>query len=200
VTVRARRRPGRPRDASYDPIILREVLREISEHGFKRFSVQRVADRAGVARATVRLRWPDRDRLILDGLATTRAAITMPSTGSLRGDLRHVVREWADVFRSEELMRLFGHLQAEQNDDSVFFERYQSAIARPANQIVVEVIERAVQRGEVRSGVNALAAARCLVGSLYLHSTMARGAITPEFEGDIVDLVAASVEAPTRGR
>jgi AcrR family transcriptional regulator len=190
-----KRSPGRPRDASYDALILGEVLHELSVHGFRRFSVQRVADRAGVAKATVTLRWPDRDKLILDGLGLMSTTMSEPDTGTLRGDLRHTVHEWAELYRSEELMRLFGQLQAEQNDNPIFFESFQSGYARPANGIAVQVIENARRRGEVRAGVDPVAAARCLVGSLYLHAIMDR-TITPAFEEQIVDLVVCAVERP----
>jgi AcrR family transcriptional regulator len=193
MSTRARP-PGRPREARYDAIILREVVRELSERGFRSFSVQRVANRAGVARATVRLRWPDRDQLMFDGVATTSHAVTRPSSGTLREDLHHIAHEWAELFRSETLMRLFGHLQGYADDDAAFFARYQSELVGPANQIVIDTIERGATRGEVRPGVNPRAAARCLVGALYLQSTMTRGAISPRFESDVAELVAAAVQ------
>lgn len=189
-----KRRPGRPRETGYDTIILREVLREISAHGFKRFSVQRVADAAGVAKATVRLRWPDRDQLIMAGLGTTSARVSRPDTGTLRGDLAHIVHEYAGVYRSEELMRLFGHLQAEQNDNPVFFEQYQSTVGRPAHQIVIDTIEEAQRRGEARKDIDPGAVARLLVGSLYLESITGRNRIAADFEEQIVELIASAIE------
>ena len=191
--ARRKRAPGRPRDASYDATILREVLREISAHGIKRFSVQRVADSAGVAKATVRLRWPDRDELIMAGLATLTSMITRPSTGSLRGDLEHIVSEYAEVYRTEEIMRLFSYVQAEQNDSPAFLERYQSIIGRPANQIVLDAISQAQDRGEVRDDVDVHVVARLLVGSLYLEGIAAHGEITAYFEEAVIDLIVAAI-------
>jgi AcrR family transcriptional regulator len=195
-----KRAPGRPRETSYDAVILREVLREISAHGFKRFSVQRVADAAGVAKATVRLRWPDRDQLIMAGLGTTSAKVSRPSTGSLRGDLAHIVHEYAEVYRSEEMMRLYGHLQAEQNDNPAFFEQFQSTVARPANQIVLDTIEEAQRGGEARGDIDAGAAARCLVGSLYLESISRRNRIGRGFEEQIVELIASAIEVEPQSK
>ncbi|MBS1678384.1 MAG: TetR/AcrR family transcriptional regulator [Actinobacteria bacterium] len=190
-----RRAPGRPRDPSYDARILHEVLQEIASNGFRRFSVQRVADRAGVAKATVRLRWPKRNDLILAGLGTTSASVSRPRTGSLRGDLAAVVHQYAEVYRNEELMRLYAHLQAEQNDDPVFFEQFQASVARPANEIVLEVIADAQQRGDARADADPLAAARCLVGSLYLQSIAERTNISAEFEAQVVDLMYLALAA-----
>lgn len=190
-----RRAPGRPRDPSYDARILREVLKEIAQNGFRQFSVQRVADRAGVAKTTVRLRWPKRDELILAGLGTTSASVSKPETGSLRGDITEVVHQYAEVYRDEELMRLYAHLQAEQNDNPIFFEQFQESIARPANQIVLDVIVDAQERGEARTDAAPLAVARCLVGSLYLQSIANRTDISVDFEAQIVELLCAALAA-----
>ena len=188
-----RRAPGRPRDPSYDARILREVLKEIASNGFRQFSVQRVADRAGVAKTTVRLRWPKRDELILAGLGTTSASVSRPETGSLRGDIKEVVHQYAEVYRDEELMRLYAHLQAEQNDNPIFFEQFQESVARPALQIVLDVIVDAQERGEARPDADPLAVARCLVGSLYLQSIANRTDISVAFEAQIVELMCTAL-------
>ncbi|MBS1894913.1 MAG: TetR/AcrR family transcriptional regulator [Actinobacteria bacterium] len=190
-----RRAPGRPRDPSYDARILREVLKEIAQNGFRQFSVQRVADRAGVAKTTVRLRWPKRDELILAGLGTTSASVSKPETGSLRGDIAEVVHQYAEVYRDDELMRLYAHLQAEQNDNPIFFEQFQESVARPANQIVLDVIVDAQERGEARPDAAPMAVARCLVGSLYLQSIANRTDISVDFEAQLVELLCAALAA-----
>jgi AcrR family transcriptional regulator len=190
-----KRGPGRPRDTSYEAAILKEALHEISVHGIKRFSVQRVADRAEVARATVRLRWPDRDELIMAALTTTKVKISPPKTGRLRGDLAHIVREWAAAYNTDELMRLYGHVQAEQYDNPAFFEWFQTVVARPANQIVIDAIAAAQERGDARPDIEADAVARCLVGSLYLEGISRRGETTAEFQRQLVELILVAIEA-----
>ncbi|MGH2937589.1 MAG: TetR-like C-terminal domain-containing protein [Solirubrobacterales bacterium] len=171
------------------------MLQEIATNGFRQFSIQRVADRAGVAKTTVRLRWPKRDELILAGLSTTSASVSHPRTGSLRGDIAEVVHQYAEVYRDEELMRLYAHLQAEQNDNPIFFEQFQESVARPALQIVLDVIVEAQGRGEARPDADPLAVARCLVGSLYLQSIANRADISVEFEAQVVELMHTAIAA-----
>ncbi|MBS1892975.1 MAG: TetR/AcrR family transcriptional regulator [Actinobacteria bacterium] len=197
--AKPKRRPGRPRDASYEGAILKEALREISDHGIRRFSVQRVADRAEVAKATVRLRWPDREELIMAALTSTKLRIGKPDTGTLRGDLTQIVREWAAVYNTEEMMRLYGHVQAEQNGNPEFFEWFQEVVARPANQIVIDAIAAAQQAGRARSDIQADVIARCLVGSLYLEGIARHSEITVEFQQELVALILGAIEAEPHG-
>jgi AcrR family transcriptional regulator len=81
------RRPGRPRDARATPAILAATLQVISEVGFARFSVDKVAAAAGVGKASVYRRWPSKEDLIGDAFAQVVQGLPDPDTGSLRGDV-----------------------------------------------------------------------------------------------------------------
>lgn len=82
-------RRGRPRRASVDAAIIRAAVEVITEVGVQRTSLTAVADRAGVARATVYLRWPTRSALIG---AAARAAVggqPLQLSGRLEEDIRY---------------------------------------------------------------------------------------------------------------
>jgi len=84
----APRSVGRPRRASTDAAILRAAVELVTEGGVDRATLTAVAERAGVARATVYLRWPTRSALIG---AASRAAVggqPMPMSGDLEADIR----------------------------------------------------------------------------------------------------------------
>jgi AcrR family transcriptional regulator len=79
---------GRPRRAATDAAIIRAAVELITEVGVEGATLTAVADRAGVARATVYLRWPTRSALIG---AAARAAVggqPMPISGNLEADMR----------------------------------------------------------------------------------------------------------------
>lgn len=61
---------GRPRDPGADERILQGVVDELIEVGIAGFRINSVAARAKVAKRTLYTRWPERDDLILAGLAT----------------------------------------------------------------------------------------------------------------------------------
>ena len=88
VNEQPRRSPGRPRRAATDSAILRAALELMVEQGVQATTLSAVARRAGVARATVYLRWPTRSALI--GAAARVAAGGQPLT--LTGDLEDDIR------------------------------------------------------------------------------------------------------------
>src|SRR5215212_9123818 len=81
-------RRGRPRRAATDAAIVRAALELMAEVGVDGTTLTAVAERAGVARATVYLRWPTRSALIG---AAARAAVggrPLALTGDIAQDLR----------------------------------------------------------------------------------------------------------------
>ena len=82
------RSPGRPRRAATDAAIIRAAVELVTEAGVEGATLTAVARRAGVARATVYLRWPTRSALIG---AAARAAVggqPLPLTDDLTDDIR----------------------------------------------------------------------------------------------------------------
>src|SRR3990170_8095476 len=69
------RHAGRPRGPATDAAILQAVIELLAEAGLRGTTVDAVAARAGVARATVYLRWPTRDALLA---AAARQALGQP--------------------------------------------------------------------------------------------------------------------------
>ena len=82
------RHVGRPRRAAIDAAIIRAAVELMTKGGVQATTLTAVAKRAGVARATVYLRWPTRSALIG---AAARAAVggqVLPLTGNVEQDIR----------------------------------------------------------------------------------------------------------------
>jgi AcrR family transcriptional regulator len=81
-------RRGRPRRAATDAAILRAAVDLMTEVGVLGTTLTAVADRAGVARATVYLRWPSRSALIGAAARSAIGAKALPLSGNLEEDIR----------------------------------------------------------------------------------------------------------------
>jgi AcrR family transcriptional regulator len=88
-----RPRPG-GRTARVRMQVLDAVLAELGEHGYDELTMEAVATRAGVHRATVYRRWSDVGGLLADVLdAASDDDWQPPDTGSLEGDLAALNQE-----------------------------------------------------------------------------------------------------------
>ena len=68
--VAAKRRPGRPREQRADRAIIDATLEIFADEGYHALSVEAVAARAEVSKATIYRRWPGKRELVIDALAT----------------------------------------------------------------------------------------------------------------------------------
>ncbi|MBL7497978.1 TetR/AcrR family transcriptional regulator [Frankia sp. CNm7] len=94
----ARRRTGRPRDASIDARALDAARQLLTEDGFAATTIQAVADRAGVHASAIYRRWPSRIELIAEAVFPGPSPLNMRPTGDLRRDLRRFVDAYLEVF------------------------------------------------------------------------------------------------------
>jgi AcrR family transcriptional regulator len=87
VAAKAGRR-GRPRNPDVDRQILDAAVEVLTERGLGGISVSEVAERAGVARATIYLRWPTREALLGAVARAEGGGFPFPMTGDLEADIR----------------------------------------------------------------------------------------------------------------
>jgi AcrR family transcriptional regulator len=78
---------GRPRRADADNAILGATLELLTEVGVAGLSMDALAQRAGVGKATIYRRWDSKEALILDALRMTTPPLPEPDEGNLRDDL-----------------------------------------------------------------------------------------------------------------
>src|SRR6476469_1608721 len=87
-----RRAPGRPRsDAAHDAI-LTAAIALVREVGYDAVTMDGIAARAGVGKATVYRRWASKEALVVEALGGILRAIPVPDTGTTRGDLLALLR------------------------------------------------------------------------------------------------------------
>lgn len=88
TTSTAPRPPGRPRSVCADKAIIDAVLDILAEGtSIEALSMEAVASRAGVGKATIYRRWPHKNALVLDAIATLKAPAEELPGRSVREDL-----------------------------------------------------------------------------------------------------------------
>ena len=94
----APRGPGRPRDAHADEAILEATLELAGTVGLIGLTMDAVAARAGVSKATIYRRWSSKESLVLDAWMACFPVEEFPDAGSLVGDLVANARMISDSF------------------------------------------------------------------------------------------------------
>jgi AcrR family transcriptional regulator len=145
-----------------------------------------VAARAHSSKTTIYRRWPGKAELVVDALNCLKGAPSAPDTGSLRGDLDAIAQESASTHHEFDAQLMMGLITAlAQNAElrRVFRER----LIEPRTEILMEVFERAVARGEVSTDRN-IDILGSLFPALILRHLLVFGEIPPaRFAQQVID-------------
>jgi AcrR family transcriptional regulator len=165
-TGQPRRGRGRPRDPATDVRITRAAAELILQRGFDRTTVDDVAARAGVGKATVYRRWPSKEDLAVAAIQTLYATeLPEPDTGSIETDLAESYRAVLQFVNSREGAAFLRMSIAESVRDERITALYREVTERREAQSR-RTFERAIQRGEVRADIDVDSAVQWLGGLL----------------------------------
>ncbi len=171
----AHRPPGRPRSLEADRAILRAAVDLLADEGYGGVTMEGVAARAGVGKATVYRRWPCKSALVVDAVTTCReSGVCPPDTGSARADLLVFVRGFMDHLRTSDAGRVMPALVAELSRSPELAQAFREGFVQPRRAKVLEAVRRGVERGEVRAGVDPELVADGVV-ALLLHRFLVTG-------------------------
>ena len=126
--------------------MLEAVLDELVEHGMLAMSIEAIAARAGVSKATIYRWWPDKVALTLEALREL-PELPEPDTGSLEDDLCELRRALVELVDTTSLGDVLPALIAERrrSEHREDIARYIAQRSAPFEVIV----RRAVDRGEL---------------------------------------------------
>ena len=182
---------GRPRSERARKAILEAASELLLARGLSAVSMDAVADRAGVSKATIYRWWPTKETLALDALYTEWAAARPHprDTGSLRGDLLSLLRPWARLAGSRPYGRVVAALLTEAQTDPVFAAEYRQRFVEPRRQQAREIFRRAIERGEIPADTRVEVALDLLYGPLYHRLLHGHAPLNDRFVREVIDMV-----------
>ncbi len=186
----AERRPGRPPDPTLEPA-LRQAARDVlAEHGWRGMTVERVAQRAGVARTTVYRRHGSVHGVLLLLMDDIYAHVPVADTGSLRSDLVALMRDIVIVWRDPANVEYLGALVAAQHENADLGRAYRRQL-EDRRAATSAIVIRAVKRGELDPDANGDLLLDLLSGIVLQRVLLRRLPLGDDFAETIVDQLLA---------
>ncbi|MFG3707571.1 TetR/AcrR family transcriptional regulator [Micromonospora sp. NPDC047670] len=167
----APRSPGRPRSVRADEAILEATLDLLAEGStIEAISIESIAARAGVGKATIYRRWPGKDALLRDALRTLKGDPPEPAGHSVRDDLILLVGVIGDHL-DPRAKRIMPCLVPEANRSPEHYQLYQNII-EPRRARMREVLRRGVRSGELRADLDIEVTMAMLSGPMLVQRMM----------------------------
>jgi AcrR family transcriptional regulator len=162
------RRPGRPRSERADRAILDAARALLTERRPREVTMEAIAERAGVGKATLYRRWSSREELALGLLEEiTAGALPVDDMGDTRAELVALVRQTIAALSGSAMGPVVQGLVSELIGDPELRASMQERVISVRRQAVRDVLDRALARGDVRADLDVEIGAELLVGPVY---------------------------------
>jgi len=160
--------PGRPRDPGVDRRIAQAALDLFADAGWAAFSMEAVARRAGVGKASLYLRWSSKEAMLTDAVTWRLARVADVDTGTLRGDLVELATQMLDIYAGDA-GRVAFRLGLEAAAVPGVAEHY--ARMRQAQVLAARaIVRRGMGRGEIAPDTSVTLLLDTLVGGAMMHA------------------------------
>ncbi|BBB93498.1 TetR/AcrR family transcriptional regulator [Methylomusa anaerophila] len=161
------KKKGRPRNAATEKAILAASYDLLLESGFGTVTVEKIAERAKVSKATIYKWWPNKAAVVMDGfLSAAMSRLPVPDTGSVINDIVIQASNLAKFLTSRE-GKVINELIAEGQFDLKLAEEYRSRYFNPRRLDSRRILERGMQRGELKKDLDIELCIDLIYGPLF---------------------------------
>lgn len=167
-----RRAPGRPRSAEADAAILDAALDLLIERGVETTSIEQVARRAGVTRATVYRRFPDKIQMLIAAIHQAWDLPGGPSGLPEPRDVTELLAWWAQAIGGPErrrARRLLRRLMTSLHDYPELQDAYTNVSIKPRAEWIRAVLARERDRGRFPPDTDLDVVGQILTGAIATH-------------------------------
>ncbi|MGH3596483.1 MAG: TetR/AcrR family transcriptional regulator C-terminal ligand-binding domain-containing protein [Mycobacterium sp.] len=188
------RRPrGRPRDAAVDAAIARATLAEVREMGLRGATMESIAARSGLGKATIYRRAPNLEALV-QFVAERVSDICEPAdTGDLRKDLLSVFEYHQREYQAGPAAVVITTFMAEAARDGRIRELV-TRLVEERRAAAVEALKRAERRGELCPGADIEMVVDMIAGACNFRSMFRAKPVSVAFIRGVVDHAVRGVE------
>jgi AcrR family transcriptional regulator len=186
-----RPRPGRRRDPACDEAILKATVDAFVEEGYAGVSIEGVATRAGVGKATIYRRFASKAELVAEAVRVTALIDDhLVDTGDLRADLISTLSPMVERLRGPDgkLLLTFAVERVGNPDLSAAFER---SVIGAKRVHVRKLLAAAVERGELAADADIELIAESGPAIIWHHALYGLP-LDDDLPGRILDLVLPS--------
>ena len=162
-----KRRPG-GRSARIRTAVMDAVMDLLRERGSaEELHITEVAARVGVPESTIYRRWRSRAELLVETVMEhMKETLPLPDTGSFRSDLSVFLQGSATFLQSSEGMLLTRSMFATMNHEN---SKVRQVYWMTRFSHTGVMVQRAIERGEIVSGVDPTLLMTALTGALYVR-------------------------------
>ncbi|MBV7272609.1 TetR/AcrR family transcriptional regulator [Clostridium sp. PL3] len=180
---------GRPRSEKTKKAILTAAYELLLEKGFGTVTIEKIAKKAGVSKATIYKWWPNKAAVIMDGFFDAAVVrLPIPDTGSTINDMIIQVNNLSKFLVSRE-GRVINEIIAEGQYDQKLAKTYRTIYFRPRRLDSRYILERGISRGELKEDLDIELIIDLIFGPLFYRLLITGDVVDEDFIKKLVSYV-----------
>jgi AcrR family transcriptional regulator len=187
---------GRPRSGEAHRSILEATLALLVEVGYSGLTVEGVAQRAGVGKATIYRRWPSKLPLVIEAFREL-PGLEEADTGDLASDLEQMLRSYLRIYHATPLGAVVPSLAGELPHNPELMELF-APVVKARRQPLIRALQRAAARGEIPADLDLDLAADLVFGPITVRTFFTRAKIGPRSVRPIVEMALEGIRHARR--
>ncbi|HEY9469428.1 MAG TPA: TetR/AcrR family transcriptional regulator [Propionibacteriaceae bacterium] len=194
----AKRRQGRPRDASVQSKVLAATLRLLARDGYEGMSVDGVAEAAGVTKPTIYRRWASKEDLAVSAVGSLSAE-PAPEIASddVWDSLRAEMAAYARAVGRPQSMNLIGTVLVEEIKRPQMIAKFREKVVQPRRHRIRAVLHRGQLEGSIRPDVDIDVCVNLLIG--YYYAGYLGDQLASDWPNHCVRILREGVATPAEG-
>jgi AcrR family transcriptional regulator len=194
------RGPGRPRSEKVRKAVIGSTLALLKRVGFDDLTIEAVAGRAGVGKATIYRWWPNKADLVIDAFAAAvEDELRFPSGSSALASIHQQMRRWAPILRSPLGQIVATVIGAGQSDPEIL-KAFRAHWTEPRRVEARRILRRAQVDGQIRADLDPDLILDLFYGPLYLRLMLKHAPLDEDFVDTVFRGVSSIVAADPRQR
>lgn len=189
MTAGRRAGGGRPRSARAHQAVLEAAAALLCEYGPSGTSMDAVARRAGVSKATIYRHWSSKEELCVEAVSCLTLAVDADEApGDTRADLVETLRALERALYRSPTGRALPHLVGAGADHVGLARAWHEVLVAPARRRLAVLLRRAADDGDLRPDLDVELGVDLLIGPLlYRRLVTAAGRRGEELPERVVD-------------
>jgi AcrR family transcriptional regulator len=158
---------GRPRDVKLQHVILTVAYELLLEGGFEDVTIDKIAEKAGVSKATIYKWWPNKAAVVAEGFFEAAASrLPVPDTGSVLKDIMiHAVN--LSLFMESKEGRVISELIGQGQMDAALIQVFREYYVKPRRAESGMILRRGIDRGELGKELEIESSIDLIYGPLF---------------------------------